>query len=267
MAKDLINYKSQMAKDAENYAEEETVTQGFISTAGGTLKWGETPLPGNQMVVVVVDYLNENALYDGDYDPDEPKPPICFAIGRVADEMEPHDNVVSDSAKYFMPQDDEDNPGCANCEFNEWGSADKGRGKACKNIRRLMLIPAGKVSKEKGDWVTDLYDGANVFDKADMAILKIPVTSIKAWAAYVSSLSSSIRKPPYGVVTLITLKPDAKNSFLMEFEMLEEVFDDQLPGIMARRKESFASLSEAYSEPDADDKKGRKGKRPSIRRR
>ena len=262
MSNDLINYEEQMAKDAGDYASTETVRSGFISTASGTLSWGDTPLPGNQMVVVIVDYMNENALYDGSYDADNKAPPVCFALGRNADDMEPHDVVVN-STDHFMPQDDEDSPGCANCAFNEWGSADKGRGKACKNVKRLAVVPAGKVTNDKGEWVIDLYDGPNVYDKTDMAILKVPVTSVKEWAKYVSSLNSSIRKPPYGVVTLVTLVPDAKTQFKMQFEMLEEVYDDQLPSIMARRNDCLAALNEPYSEPKAD--KERKGGRPTIR--
>jgi hypothetical protein len=61
---------------------------------------------------------------------------------------------------------------CATCQMNQWGSEHQrksGKGKACKEMRRLLLLIDG--------WALP-------------AILALPPTSIKAWDNYCSSLAS-----------------------------------------------------------------------------
>lgn len=260
MANDLINYAEQMKQDAQGYADEEVVASGFISTKSGVLSWGDTPLPGNQMAVIILDAIHENTIYEDDYDSEKTSPPICFALNRRERELAPHPSMKG--SKHFFPQNED----CFTCPFNEWGSADKGKGKACQNRRRLMLIPAGVSMQEDGEWVVDLYDEDKAFTDSDMAMMKLPVTSTTHWAKYVASLNNSVRRPPYGVVTLIWLEPDPKTQYKVCFEMLEQVPDGLLPAIMSRHEESREKIEEPYSEPDQEDQKGRKGVRQSLKK-
>jgi hypothetical protein len=102
---------------------------------------------------------------------------------------------------------------CRECPMNKFGSADRGAGKACKNIRRLMLI------QEK-----DLDD----LDNAKPIFLKVPVTSAKNWTSYVRKLESTLELPPLGVVTEITTKPHAKHQFEVLFTLAEQTEDGDL---------------------------------------
>jgi len=74
------------------------------------------------------------------------------------------------------------NPGgeCAKCPYNQYGSAAKGRGKACKNMRRVYLLPEGEMFP---------------------LLLTLPPTSLGAFNEYVLRLTSKQRKPIYGVVS------------------------------------------------------------------
>jgi len=260
MANNLVDYVAKMQQDAQEYASEEVVPSGFISTQSGVLSLGDTPLPGNQMAVIVLDAIHENTMYDEDYDPDDPSPPICFALDRRSAEMAPHPSMKG--SDYFFPQSED----CESCQFNEWGSADKGRGKACQNRRRLMVIPAGVSAQEDGEWVVDLFDEDKAFTESDMAMMKLPVTSTKNWAKYVASLNTSVKRPPYGVVTLIWLEPDPKTQYKVCFEMIEQVPDNFLPAIMSRAEEARERIEKPYDEPDQEENKGSRGVRRSLKK-
>jgi hypothetical protein len=156
---EIVDWEAQMRRQAEIAAGAQRSAGGggkFFSTQAGVLQFDGTPLPGNQMAVIILADIMENSYYDGPFDPDTPASPVCFAFGHDEEDMEPHEKVDQDA--YFTRQ----NPQCHDCPRNEWGSADVGRGKACKNVMRLALIPAGQY-KGKGTgrnqtFELELYD-------------------------------------------------------------------------------------------------------------
>lgn len=167
--KSLIPFEERLRQQAQIAAAvEENVGSGgqMIGTKGGRLSFGGAEVPGNKMNVVIIDHVLENHLYAGRFDPDTPQSPICFAFCTTEDDMAPHENSVE-------PQHDT----CKGCPMNEWGSADTGSGKACKNVRRLGLI------------TEDQLDDVS---SAQTAYIKVPVTSVKGWAGYVRQLNSTL---------------------------------------------------------------------------
>lgn len=197
--------RAQMAKKAE----ESVSTGSFISLKSGVMSYNGNPVPGNKLDVVVVDAILENHYFDGAYDPNTPQSPSCYAFGRDEDEMSPHEKV-----------DEPFSEKCKGCPNNEWGSADTGRGKACKNVRRLAVIPADA-----------LDGGAEGVEEAAIAYLKVPVTSVKAWAGYVNQLAAA-NKPPLAFVTEISVTPDAGSQFKVNFKAKESIEDGELIGAL-----------------------------------
>ena len=160
----------------------------FFSTAGGILKYGGTAMPGNQMVVIILADIMENVYYDAPYDPEVPASPKCFAFGKSEREMQPHEAVALEDC--FEQQADT----CSECPHNEWGSAAKGKGKACSNGMRLAMIPAGVYSaKGRGREVSfsldKLFEDAAHFKSAETAFAKS-----SAWST--SSAPARPRPPP-----------------------------------------------------------------------
>lgn len=222
----LVNWEDELAKYAtEAQAVEASVSTGnFISTKGGRLSYNGGEVPGNKMNVIILDHVLENHFYEGRFDPDTPQSPICFAFGRVEDELAPHE-------KSDQPQNDT----CAGCPNNEWGTADQGKGKACKNIRRLALIPE---------------DGLDDISAATVAYLKVPVTSVKAWAGYVNQLAGSLRRPPFGVITEISIVPDPKTQFKVQFAHVDTIQDAEVfEAIIAKRSAITEEIMAPYSPP------------------
>jgi hypothetical protein len=244
----VTNYDAAWAEQAQKYADQEQLTGGtFLSTRGGTLSFGEETMPGNQACVIVLDVVKENTYYPAKFDPDSAAAPICYAFGREADEMAPHPSMQIDP-NYFQPQA----PECQGCKWNEWGSADQGRGKACQNRRRLALIPAGYYQGRRGsrDFDLELFTDPKHFQTADMAFIKLPVTSTGNWAKYVNQLSASVHRPPHGVISRLYLEPHTKFQYTVNWEMVDTIPDSLFQTIMARHEEAIKGVIQGYKVPE-----------------
>lgn len=219
----VMNYSEELAKYAKASAETEaSVALGkFLSVKGAKLSFNGNPIPGNKMNVVVIDSVIEHHYYEENYDVDNPSSPVCFAFGREEKTMAPHDESQAKQAD-----------ACKGCPQNEFGTARVGKGKACKNIRRLSLITE---------------DALSDVENAEVAYLKVPVTSVKAWAGYVQQLNSAMSLPPLGVVTEISVVPDDKTQLKVGFKFVEKVGEAALGAILAKRKTGEAALMQPYS--------------------
>ncbi len=133
--------------------------------------------------MVIVDFISVNNFYEGAYDPKNISPPACFAIGTVPTQMAPSIN---------SPARQSDN--CAGCPMNQFGSA--GDGKACKNMRRLAVLPP------------------DADEDTPLLILDVSPTGLKSFDGYVRSAASKFNLPPVGLVTQITFAEDVSYASL-----------------------------------------------------
>jgi hypothetical protein len=248
----VANWQAEMAEQAKLAVEQEkTAGSGggrFFGLRAGQLTFDDGTFPGNQIAVVIVDHVFENIYYEGEFDPESKNPPTCFAFGRDATTMGPppevdeHDEFTRQSAI------------CADCIQNEWGSAERGKGKACSNRRRLALIPAGTYIPQgkSGGFELELEDDASHFAKADVAYLKVPVMSVKGFASYVKQVAEQFNRPLHGVVTRIYVEPDPKSQFRVKFEAIDMVEDELMPAIMSRHNHVRDEIEFPYI-PRSDD--------------
>lgn len=250
MANEITNYDDAYAQRAARATKQEQLRTGtFLSTRGGILKVGEQEMPGNQACVVILDWVRENTYYEGRFDPDAPAPPTCYAFARGPEEEEamgPHESMQADLT-YFKPQ----NATCRGCAMNEWGSADKGRGKACQNRRRLTVIPAGVFVPKRGsrDFDLEVFDDVAHYEQADVAFMKLPVTSVENWAKFVNQIGASVNRSPDGVFTRIFTEPHPKWQYTVNFELIEKV-PVELAAVMIRRADAAqAAEMQGYLPP------------------
>lgn len=252
----IEKYKEKMAAKADQYADEEVARNSLITTRGGILKYGEEELPGNEMCVIILDAIHENKYFPDAFDPDVILPPKCFAMGRSEKTMEPHENVLDPDDpdagdSYFELQADS----CSECPKAEWGSADQGKGKACSNSRRLAVIPAGRFvsAGKRRETEMEVFEDPTHFKEADIAFLKLPVTSVAAWSKYVHSLRRDHQAPPFAVITHVFLESDPKTQFKINFELIEVVKSEDLLSILFdRNDEAMEEIEEPYEEPSDD---------------
>lgn len=166
-------------------AEAETVQETVGRTTGNSIKVdqrnGTFSIPGlgdaeSPMDLVIVDYVTQNSYYDSVYNANDPKPPLCFAIGKKLNELKPSPN---------SPEPQADN--CATCPMNEFGTAQNGVGKACKNSRILAVLPPDSAEGE------------------DLMRLAVSPSGIKSFDKYVNGLSSRDKTIPITRVTEVSV--------------------------------------------------------------
>ena len=226
----VANWQDRLAAMAKASTQQESsvATGQFISTKAGQLTWQGSPAKENKFKVIILDAILENAYYPGDFDPENPQPPVCFAFGRDDKELAPHESSAE-------PQSEK----CDGCKMNEFGTAERGKGKACKNIRRLGMVAADPLSAEG-------------IQKSEVAYMKTPVTSVKSWAAYARSLDALKHLPPLGVITEVGSVPDPKSQFKLTFNYVEDVPQELLGAVLDRHEEVKESIGFPYSPPSSE---------------
>lgn len=257
----IVKWDEELAKQAEVAAGMEASAGGgqFFSTKGGTLAWQDAPLPNNQMAVVILDSVLENVFYEGRYDPEVPQSPICFAFGRDEKTITPHAIVIENGS--------DQNSSCAGCPLNEFGSADIGKGKACRNTRRLAMIPAGTFNAA-GKF--ELNEDIEHYDSTAVGFMKLPVTSVKGYASFVKQVAGALRRPPFGIVTKVKIVPDPKTQFKVVFEPIMNLPDELMTSIMKRHEEAKLAIDFPYKlmedEPAPPKKASRAAQKPVIKK-
>lgn len=246
----LIKWDEELAKQAQVAAgmEASTATGQFFSVKAGVLSWNDAPLPGNQMAVIILDAILENVYYEGAFDPANPTPPTCFAFGREDAKLAPHAVVVEHGSQQSEL--------CKDCRWSAWGTATRDRkpakGKACRQTRRLALIGAGSFNEHTGklEPITEL----DHYKDTVIGFLRLPVTSVKGYSAFVKATAATLKVPPHGLVTRVKVTPDAKNQIAVTFEPLTKVPAELLAVIMQRRAEAVKLIDQPYQLGDDDTK-------------
>jgi hypothetical protein len=224
--KELASWQQDLALHAKNIAHNEGSDSSAVTISHGTMMYHEQPIPNNKLDVIILASTTEHCYYDGPYDPDNISSPACFSQGVETTGLKPHENVPS-------PVHDE----CDSCPYNEFGSADNGRGKKCKEYRKLIMIPADTQAED--------------VPKAEMAYMKVSPTSIKNWKKYVQQLVGSAGIPPWAATTEVKVVHDPKTIHQVLFNGIAPLEDqDLLAAIHGRIEEAENMLLQPYTYED-----------------
>jgi hypothetical protein len=224
----LATWQDRLAQDAAQAVEQEANvgTGSMITFKAGVMTYQGNDIAGNEMPVVVIDSVLEHDYYGNQpFDPDNPVIPVCFAFGRDDKQMAPHE-----------ASEEPQNETCKGCQWLEWKSATDRqtgkprKGKACQQRRKLMMVPEDV-----------LKGGPEAIAKSEVAFAKLPVTSVRAWAAYVKTLAATYKRPPYAFVTMLSVVPDKDDQFHITFNMEATI---ENPAILQALVEKAASHSE-----------------------
>jgi len=223
----VANWQEELAKMAVQTAEAEKPSGNWVSFKGGQLTIGGNSMPKNRVNCVIIHSIFENQLYEDRYDPNNPQPPICYAMSETDDDLKPH----PDSAK---PQAET----CEVCPNNVWGSdPGGGKGKACKNVRRLAIVSADDLDASK-------------LPGAEVALAKLPVTSVKNWSTYASQIANVLKLPPLAVITEMSVEPDPKTQFQVNFQLMDKIADGAIiQALLNKRRESTPLIFSPYDKP------------------
>jgi len=221
----VVDYMAELNALTVATTEAEKPSGNWASFKNGILQINGVALKGNKAPVVVIHSVFENQLYAGAYDPNNIQPPICFAFAEKDEDLKPHPDSASPQAA-----------SCAECPKNAWGSdPGGGKGKACKNVRRLAFISANDL---------------DTIDKAEVALAKLPVTSVKNWSSYANQIANVLKLPPLAVVTEISVEPDAKTQFQVNFQLVDQIKDGAIiQALLNKRKDIHNLIFAPYDKP------------------
>lgn len=148
---------------------------------------------------IILDFVWFMVNYPGAYNANNPQQPNCFAVGRENPEPKAGEKGLKPHPDAADPQHTD----CEECPKNQWKSAPSGNGKACKNQRRLIVLPI------------------NADEDSEPMTLYVSPGGLKFFDAYVSRLSSEHAMLPVQVITEISF--DKNQSYpLLQFKMLKK---------------------------------------------
>ena len=127
----------------------------------------ENPDAVKEVVGVIVDHHPVNAYWADKY-AGANNPPDCSSM----------------DGKVGIDADGNRKP-CNSCQYNQWGSAEDGRGKACKNMHRVYILREGEMLP---------------------LLLTLPPTSLKNLSDYLGLRVITKGLRSYGVITKVSLK-------------------------------------------------------------
>ncbi len=226
-------WDEELAKHATKQAAVERPAVGKIGFKGGVMTYQNVPIPGNKLNVVIIAAAKENAYYPDAYDANNVKSPACFALALGDDPLAPHPQAQTKMAAT-----------CAECRYNAWGSDPKGgKGKACKENRRLVMVPQSAVLSGP-----NIPAAAGSVQKAESASASIPPTSLKNWANYTAQLAGEYRRPSWAMITEMSVIPNARSVFEVKFSPVGLVDDSHLGDLMARVETANSIVMTPYSQ-------------------
>jgi hypothetical protein len=220
------DWEEELAKEANDEAAREKARAGGgmenrISirnrkfSLGGELVDKETK--GKSFRGVIVDFAYLRTYYDTKYDEENPGPPTCFALSEDGEDMKPHKNSGEAQAR-----------ACEKCPMSEPGSGG-GKRQACAARRRLGIIH-----------IDDMED-ADAVAEATVAVMEIPVMSIRNWSKFVKACKSDHARPFYAVVCKFGFDGDADYP-VVTFEPDEEIDDEDVVKALQERREAVREM-------------------------
>ena len=170
MSTALVDIRKRLAAERQAVATRAVPASNvYISTQGRKFTFPDGRITTNPIKAVVVDFRYRHEFYRGAYTPGKPKPPVCWAINPVLDDMAPSDRAPEKQAD-----------ACAGCPLNEFGSAPNGRGKACKNTRVIAIVPADATDKTTPLLLSVSPKGTGAFDELVRTLPNVPGTADQA---------------------------------------------------------------------------------------
>lgn len=267
----LVAYEAKLAAAADKYLEQvrDLPTGDLLRCTATGFMLGDNNL-GMELACCILNSIYVNTLYAGEYAEGQKSAPLCYAYGQPGDEMAPHISM-SAHPDVFIPQNDV----CETCPANQFMSADRGTGKACKNKAKLVVFPVGQyVPRPKPSREVDLelFDGSTLevqahFRDVDALAMLIPVTSVTGFGKYVRALGT-LRRPPFAVATRLYITPGAgKNpgGFTVNFELIDDLSPEVFDIVAARHEAAYATLATPFSPPKEEEAPAPKQRQQPVR--
>jgi hypothetical protein len=211
-------------EELEPFAQQaKAVVQGtggkYLSLRNGTISYNSQQI-GDTVDFIVLASVRENAFYNGKFDADNPRAPACYAINADVNDLAPMEGCDE-------PQSDT----CKGCRWDAWGSADQGKGKACKNTARIAILP----------WTGE--ETEDEIAKKEIIYIRTSVTSTRKWLDYYNNnIVADYRNTIGTLVTRMSIEADKKTQFTLDFETVDGIDRDLAIAVRGRLKQANADI-------------------------
>jgi len=231
---ELAPYEQELMNEARDERAKETLGVPRITHRGGVIQIDGKQVQGNRLKLAVIDYIFEKTYFEGKFDPTKPATPDCYAFGTEEKSM-----VAHEAAPHKQNLKPDGTSPCIDCKWNKFNTAEIGRGKRCKDYRRLLVI-----SPLLGQ---DGLPRNGDLQKAEKRQLQIPPASLKNWGNYLSSLPERTRTGNVREMIMeVSAQPLKNGGHGLTFEPVAPVSAETLQGIMALRKQSQGVLTQPW---------------------
>jgi len=214
-------WEMELAQQAKDEVAKEATGMPRVTHKSGVLRIDGKEVTDNKLKCVIVDYVFSKAYYEEEYDPEMTQTPVCYAFGREEKGMAPHANAPKKQHEI-----------CTGCPHNVFGTAEKGRGKRCKDERRLGIV-------------VEVNDPASI-QQAEVRAISVPPGSLKNWSAYLRKIpeitpTGNVR----ALLTEISARP-AENAYVLTFKPIDKLAKTMVQQIVHRREAVSTMLVQPY---------------------
>lgn len=208
----MTSIKERIKEELKGFKDTVQPPSGYnISLKGKVFTLPDGKSSPGPMDCIILDYRAYNSYYKGAYNAQKPEAPICFALGTNLKQMTPSENVK-----------EQQHTDCESCAFNQYNSATNGgKGKACKNQRRIAVVPV-EAKPDTQPWV-----------------ITVSPTGIKSFEAYRTRLDEAGKIP---IETIVKISFDPNQAFPQLVFSDEELHDKSLEMLWGLRERAATLL-------------------------
>lgn len=178
----------------------------YIGFKNAQLKVDGISISENQLNVRVLSVISERAWYSKEFDADAVQVPDCYSLNDTV----PHDDAANPQADH-----------CGDCPHNKWGSATRGKGKACRESARVIVIPANVPPQS-----------------AQMYTAKVPITSLSTVTSFTSRCAQA-NKLMGEFVTKLSCVEDKKSFFKVHLTPVEVTADIDMAALLKAQNAAY----------------------------
>ena len=120
------------------------------------------------------------------------------------------------------------NETCETCHFNQFGSADNGKGKGCKEGSRLVFLSA------------DQCKSVEAVAGASLAQARLSVLNSKTFRNYIENVFGD--DATWTSISMLTCRPDPKSQYAVNWEPVVLDVDDTIMNAIADRVDEAEKL-------------------------
>ena len=229
----MEDWEVALAEQAKNEKSQETLGIPRITHDNGIIKIDSKPVADNKLSLAIVDFVFSKSYFKEKYVKGKAQVPVCYGYGRKEEEVLPHAAAPEKVCE-----------SCKGCEHNKFFTAEIGKGKRCKDERKLLCVVA--------------TDDPESIQAAEMRTLSIPPGSLKNWGKYLAQISEVSPYGVRGVMTEISTEPGASGAYAITFKPVDRLAKETVREVVSRSKGADALLMTAWPKLEAQEEQAQR---------